>query len=195
MDKVIIKRAENLIKEQLFGGFIIVATVVMIMNSLGYVNLVQAGNQNNTNLSINITSGTFSVDNAEAQMNFTDQTYPTTNYVECNQEFDNIAVTDQRGTDTAWVLSVNSTSMTGGTYNILSTKLHIENNAATVIGTTHNHVTIGANSTLDGAGGTMMNGTTQASGINTYHNGKLFLNLDGSPSADDYTGTIHYTLV
>lgn len=194
MDKIIIKRVENLIKQQLFGGFLLMMTGIMIMNSLGYIDLVQAGNQNDTNISINITSGTFSVDNAPAQMNFAEQTYPTTNHVLCNQEFDNIAVTDYRGTDTAWTLTINATSLNGATYNILATKMTIDNTNAVVAGATNSHVNIGPNSTLNNGGATMINGTTQASGINTYSNGELYLNLDGSPSADIYTGTIYYTL-
>ena len=195
MDKIIIKRAEDLVKQQLFGGFMLVMAVVMVANSLGYIDFVQAGNVNNTNMSINITSGGLAVDNAPDQMDFATQTYPSTNYVECNEEFNNIAVTDQRGTDTAWDLAINATSLTGSTYNILADKLTIENNDAVVLGTTNANIVIGPNSTLNDGGATMMNGTTQASGINTYWNGKLFLNLDGTPGTDDYTGTIYYTVV
>ena len=73
--------------------------------------------------------------------------------------------------------------------------MSIKNDDAVVLGTTNANVVIGPNSTLNNGGALMMNGTTQAAGINTYWNGKLFLDLAGTPNVDDYTGTIYYTLV
>jgi len=194
MDNTILKKAENQVRQQLFGGLALLVATLMIGNALGVVHAVG----DNTNVSFNVSGGAFTLTNAPTAVNF-----PAMNFGESDTahvgapETDNLIITDYRGTSTIWNVTVNATEMNNTTADavIAANKLSIKNgdkgnnaNADT------NRVAITSNGTLNGTGTSLANGSTQASGVFDLGNAAFTLNVLGNEAATEYTGTIVYTV-
>lgn len=193
MDKTILKKAENQVRQQLFGGLALLVAALMVANISG---LVKAVSSDVTNVTFNVNAGAFSIDNVPTAI-----TFPLMNFGESNAahvatpEVDDMAITDYRGSATAWSVAVTANNLQAGTNEIASSKISIKNGTKRNIQNLDtNRVAIGSNGTLNGDGTTLVNGSTQASGITGFDNAALTLNVSGSEVAGAYGAIVTYTL-
>ncbi|MBN2585271.1 WxL domain-containing protein [Patescibacteria group bacterium] len=192
MDKTILKKAENQVRQQLFGGLALLVAALMVANISG---LVRA-ETDVTNITFNVNAGSFSIDNVPTAM-----TFPLMNFGESNSahvaapEMDGMAITDYRGNATAWSVAVTANNLVSGTDEISSAMISIANgDVQNIENLDTNYVAVGSNGTLDGAGTTLVNGSTQASGITGCDNAALTLNIEGTEAAGAYGAIVTYTL-
>ena len=190
--QTILHRAENQVRQQLFGGILLAVAGLMIMTTLGWVKADDI-----TNLTFNVTAGSFTIVNVPNSMAFASQAYGTANNILGNEEIDGATVTDYRGNSTAWTVAVNANTLTSGSDTILPNKLnaYAENGVVSNVenGLT-NKVAKGTNGTLNNAGITLINGSTQASGIFQYDNGVVRLTVGTTQAAGTYGAIMVYTL-
>ncbi|OGB74396.1 hypothetical protein A2V68_01625 [candidate division Kazan bacterium RBG_13_50_9] len=194
MGSLIIKRAETKVRQSLFGGFMLVAALLMIANSFGWV---FGGDNTNANVSFNITSGTFSLDNGPTQFVFASQVYGTDDNVTANQEVDLLAVTDYRGTGTEWNVAANANNLANGTNIISAYRLSMYATTATATNVEAfdtNRVNLGSTGSLGGTGMTLANGSTQASGIVRFDNAAVRLQITATDAAGNYGAKVLFTL-
>lgn len=198
-NKVLIKKAENQVRQQLVGGLMLMVVGLMIINTfVGFPSLVKAANTDVLNLSFVVTAGTFSIDNVTTSIAFASQGYGVANNVVGNSNIDTLAVTDYRGSSTAWSVVVNANDFSDGTNIISATGLkvwpqngvvtNVENAVTTRVGRGTN------NTAISGAGTGLINGANNASGIFRYDNGVLRLTLSGTEAAGTYGATATFTL-
>ncbi|MFA5270352.1 MAG: WxL domain-containing protein [Patescibacteria group bacterium] len=192
MEKSILKKAENQVRQQLFGGLALVVAALMIANVLGWV---QAATDV-TNLTFNVTAGSFSIDNVPNAIAFPDIAFGVDNSnVVGTPEIDGVAITDYRGNATAWTVAVSANDFSDGTNTIPADQLSVKNGTKRNIDNCDtNRLALGSNGTLNDTGTTIINGSTQASGISGFDNGFLSLNVLGSENAGTYGAVVTYTL-
>ena len=185
---------ENRVRQQLFGMISLFVVGLMVLNSLG---LLVYGATNQTNLTFNVASGAFTIANVPTQMSFAGQTYGTGNNVTGNVQVDLVAVTDYRGTGSAWSAVVNANDLSDGTNTIYANKLKLYQDVNGVLTNVENcttsRVLLGSNGNLANAGVILMN-TSSSPGIIRYDNGYFNLTLGGSESAGQYAAKIIFTL-
>lgn len=190
----ILGKAENQARQQIFGGISVALITLMFMLTFGFVNAAD----DTTNLSFEITAGTFSIDNAPTSISFATQTYNTADDILGNEELDLIAVTDYRGNTTCWVVAMNANNLQAGSNQIDTASAlngYAQNIDMTNVETADtNRTNQGADGFLDGAGITLVNGSTQASGIFRFDNGVIRLTVDGSEPSGSYGAVVTYTL-
>ena len=195
MKKIIIRKIENQIRQHLFGTLMLVVAGLMLINSFGLVH----ADADLTNLTFNVTEGGFTIVNVPESMAFASQTAGTITQITGNEEVDGPTVTDYRGTGTAWSVAVaaNNFAEGGGTI-IDADQLTLYQDTAGVLTSIENcttaYIQIGTNGTLNDTGATLMNGSTQASGIVQFDNGFVNLTLDGSENQGDYGAIMTFTL-
>lgn len=198
MDKVIIKRIENQIRQQLFGTLVLMMVGLMLFNSFG---LVKA-NDDNTNLTFNVTAGDWSLVNAPNSIAFPSRTYGSGAAENTgNEEIDGPTVTDYRGSSTIWGVTVNANNLAAGTNSIHANKITVYPNVpadnshfTNVQNFDIDQVTFGSSGTLNDAGSTLFNASTAGSGIVQYDNGFLNLTTAGTEAQGAYTAIMFYTL-
>src|SRR4030042_5107878 len=194
MGSLIIKRAETKVRQSLFGGFMLVAALLMIANSFGWV---FGGDTTNANVSFNITSGTFSLDNGPTQFVFASQVYGTDDNVSANQEVGLLAVTDYRGTGTEWNVAANANNLANGTNIISAYRLSMYATTATATNVEAfdtNRVNLGSTGSLGGTGMTLANGSPQPSGIVRFYNAAVRLQITDTDAAGNYGAKGLFTL-
>lgn len=191
--QTILNKAENQVRQQLFGGLLLAVAGLMIMTTLGWVRAVD----DLTNLTFNVTGGNFSIVNAPNSMAFASQVFGVNNNILGNENITGLTVKDYRGTYSCWVVAVNANNFTAGTNIILANKLnaYAANGAITNVesGDT-NYTAKGTSGFLNNAGITLLNGSTQASGVFRYDNGLIRLTINGAEAVGDYTTVSIYTL-
>lgn len=194
MEKAILYRIENQVRQQLLGAVTLLVLGLMLVNSFG---IVRAQTADNTNLSFNVTAGDFYLMNAPEAINFAAQAFGTGNNISGNQNIDGVTVKDYRGAATGWDLTCNAVNNFDDTY-ILGSDINLFSNAGTIINVENgdlNRVALGdGTGNLTAGGATLFNGSTQASGVFQYDNGFLNLHVDGDEPASTYTSTMLYTL-
>ena len=193
MDSLIIKRAEQKIRQNIFGGVLLLVTVLMLANTFGWVWEAVT----NANVTFNIDAGSFSIDNGPSAVRFGNQNFGASGNVKSADEVDNQRVTDYRGNAQAWGVVVNAANLTAGSNEIDSNKIALFANQITfsnVQNFTTSRMNRGANGTLNGSGFSMVNGSTQASGIVQFDDGFFNLTYTGAEAAGSYTGVIKFTL-
>ena len=195
MDKTILKKAENQVRQQLFGGLALLVAALMVFNIAGFVQAVG----DNTNLSFNVTTGAFTLVNAAVAVNFPAMNFGESNAAHVSTEnMDGMEITDYRGSYTAWAVVANATEMNnGGATAIPANRLKIDNNGTSrnITNADTNRVAVlVADGPLNDGGVTIINGSTQASGVFGYDNAQFLLNVTGTEAAVDYTGMVVFTL-
>lgn len=200
MDSLIIKRAEQRIRQQVFGGVVMFVCALMILNTFNLLKVeVFAGNSLNADVTFNITSGTLALTNGPTAIAFGSNAFGATGNIRSANEADNVVAQDYRGTYTAWSVSVVSTDLNSSGSLIYANKIKLYQDTAGVLTNIQNcdtnQVAKGANGTLNGTGVTLMNGSTNASGIVQFDNGYFNLTLGGAEAAGTYTGKITFTLI
>lgn len=200
-NKILIKKAENQVRQQLFGGILLAVAGLMIVNTfISFPTWKTHAAADNTNLTFNVTAGTFSIDNVITSIAFASQTYgfSATNLLG-NNTIDSLAVTDYRGNAQAWSVVVNANNFSDGTNTISVANLKVwpgNGAVANVENFDTNQVAKGTNNAaLSGAGANLLNGSTAASGIMRYDNGILRLTLAGTESAGVYGAVATFTLL
>lgn len=190
----IIQRAENQVRQQLFGGILLIVAGWMVSISLGWA---EAGNNNAIAITFTATAGTFSIDNVTTSMAFAAQVYGAANNILGNSKINSLAVTDYRGNAQAWTVAVNANNLSDGTHNIIANKLNCYAANGTVTNLQNgltNKVAKGTSGTLNGSGITLVNGSSAASGIFQYDDGVVRLTVNGHESSGNYASTMVYTL-
>lgn len=193
-DTSIIKRAENRIRQQLFGMLALIVSGLMVMNSFG---LFVSADSDLTNLSFNVAAGSFTIANITTVMNFAGQNYGVANTVAGNQAVEQGAVTDYRGNAQSWTVAAASTNLTNGANEIDADRLTLYTTSATLTNienSTTAYTAMGSTGTLNDTGMTLMNGSTQASGIIQFDAGSISLDFWSTDQAGDYTAVVTYTL-
>ena len=194
MDNTILKKAENQVRQQLFGGLALLVAALMIGNTLGVV----WADTDLTNVSFNVNAGAFTIVNAPEGVNF-----PMMNYGESNSahvgdtETDGVEITDLRGSGTEWNVAVSANNMQAGTNIISASRLKITNNGTIrniSAGDTNRVALMSGDGPLNDGGSTILNGSTQASGAFGYDNSEFLLNVTGTDAAGVYTGIATFTL-
>lgn len=192
MENVLLHRIENQVRQRLFGITTLLVLGLMLANSFG---LVRAQTTDLTNLSFNVTAGSFYIMNAPNAINFTAQSFGVGNNITGDPEIDNVAVKDYRGNNTAWDVTCNGNDFDAS---LPASDINLFSNAGTVINVENgdvNRVKVGAGTgNLTGSGASLFNGSTQASGVFRYDNGFLNLHVDGDEAAGSYTAIMVYTL-
>lgn len=192
MEKAILCRIENQVRQQLFGAVTLLVLGLMLANSFG---IVRAQVSDITNLSFNVTAGSFTIVNAPTAINFAAQAFGVGNNITGNEQIDGPTVTDYRGNANAWTVTSNANSFAAS---LPASDINLFANAGTIANIENgdlNRVAVGSGTgNLTGAGATLFNGSTQASGIFQYDNGFLNLHVDGNETAGTYTATMVYTL-
>ncbi|MFA5967590.1 MAG: hypothetical protein WC805_03745 [Patescibacteria group bacterium] len=189
--QTILNRAENQVRQQLFGGILLAVAGLMIMTTFGLVKAVG----DVTNLSFNVTAGSFTLENAPLAINFASQAFGIGNNITGDTEIDGLVATDYRGNSQAWGVTINSSNFTGD--EIAASALNCYAEAGIISNLQNadtNQVAKGTNGTLDRTGITLFNGSTAASGRFNYDNGFINLTVDGTDPAGAYTATLVYTL-
>ena len=192
----IIKRAEQRVRQRIFGGMIMSVALLMVLNSIGLLS-VRAANQLQIDMTAAIDSGTFTITNGPTGIAFANQNYGAGNNVTGSPDLDGVRVTDYRGNAQAWGVVANATNLTNGSNDINANKLTLFANQivfSNVQNFTTSRMNRGANGTLDGSGFSMVNGSTQASGIVQFDNGFVNFLYNGSDPAGTYTSTLYLTL-
>jgi len=197
MKNTIIQKAENRLRQQLFGTLVLVVTGLMLLNSFGLVKAVD----NQTNLTFNVTAGTFSIVNTPAAIAFASQAFGVANNITGNEEIDGPTVTDYRGNSQAWTVTVNANDFDAGGNIIYANKLSVYPNVpannshfTNVENFDIDQVTFGSAGNIANAGVTLFNASTSGSGIVQYDNGFLNLVISGSETQGDYSAIMFYTL-
>jgi hypothetical protein len=197
MDKIILKKAENQVRQQLFGGLALLVAALMVGNITGTIRA--ADNVDVTNLSFNVTTGAFTLVNAPVKVNFPAMNFGESNSAHVsNENMDGVEITDYRGSATAWEVVANASEMNnGGAAVIAATRLKIDNNGTArniTAGDTNRVAVLAADGPLNDGGSTIINGSTQASGVFGYDNAQFLLNVTGSDVAASYVGVVTFTL-
>ncbi|MFH1088223.1 MAG: WxL domain-containing protein [Patescibacteria group bacterium] len=190
--QTILNRAENQVRQQLFGGLLLGVAGLMIMTTLGWSYAYDA----NTNMTFNITGGAFTIVNAPTTIVFPSLPFSTAANNTANNEVDGLTVTDYRGTSTAWTVSAQANNFNDGSHDIPASKMNLyaEVGALTNIAEADtNQVANGTNGTLNGSV-TVFNGSTGASGIFQYDNGFINLVINGTEATGDYGAILTFTL-
>ncbi|MEA1909720.1 MAG: hypothetical protein U9M89_01690 [Patescibacteria group bacterium] len=196
MDKqhTILGKLENKVRQQIFGGVSVALITLMFVLTFGFTTFAD----DTTNLSFNITAGSFTIENAPESMAFATHAYGVSNDVLANEELDDIAITDYRGNAQAWSVAMNANNLQSGSDHIDTASAlngYVSNGDMTnVENADTNRTAVGSDGFLDGAGVTLINGSTQASGIFRYDNGVIRLTVDGSEAAGEYGAVVTYTL-
>jgi len=194
MERAILYRIENQVRQQLFGAVTLLVLGLMLANSFG---IVRSQTSDNTNLSFNVTAGDFYIMNAPNAINFTAQAFGVSNNITGVPEIDGVTVKDYRGNSAAWDVTCNGLNNFDDTY-LPSNEINLFSNAGTVFNVENgdtNQVAVGAGTgNLGGAGSILLNGSTAAAGVFRYDNGFLNLHVDGDEPADTYTAVMVYTL-
>lgn len=192
MENVLLHRIENQVRQRLFGITTLLVLGLMLANSFG---IIRAQTSDQTNLSFNVTAGSFYIMNAPNAINFAAQSFGTGNNITGVPEIDSVAVKDYRGNAQAWTVACNGNNFDAS---LPANDINLFSNAGTVINVENGDVTrvaVGAGTgNLTGSGATLFNGSTQASGVFRYDNGFLNLHVDGNEGAGTYTAIMVYTL-
>ncbi|MBU1083098.1 hypothetical protein KKE14_01530 [Patescibacteria group bacterium] len=193
MEKAILYRIENQVRQRLFGAVTLLVLGLMLVNSFSFV---RAQTSDITNLSFNITAGDFYIMNAPVAINFASQAFGVGNNITGDTEIDSVAVKDYRGNNNVWDVTAAANNFLDG--NLMADDINMFANAGTIANVENgdlNRVAVGGGTgNLGGAGSTLFNGSTQASGVFRYDNGFLNLRVDGDEPAGTYTATMTYTL-
>ena len=197
--QTILHRAENQVKQQMIGGLVLLTTGLMLINTfVGFPKWASGADV--TNITFNVTAGALSISNAPNSMAFPTHSYGYSGQNAGNEDIDGLTINDYRGNSTAWTVALNSNGLTdtsNAAITISANKLNAYAEAG-IISNVENGATIrtakGTNGTLNGAGITLLNGSTQASGVFQYDNGKVNLTLGGTESTATYAGILTYTL-
>jgi len=194
-NKVLIKQAENQVRQQLFSSVVLAVMGLMLLVTFGHI--VKAAD-NTVDLTFNVTAGAFTLASGTTAIAWPSVTYGTSNTAhQANNGLDNIVVTDHRGSSTAWALTVASTNLTAGSNDISKglITLHIANGTITNDEGDIGNVTKGANANLASARN-VMDGDTGAEGIYNYDLPAtgVRLNIAGTEATGDYTATLTLTL-
>lgn len=194
-EALIIKRAEQRVRQLLFGGVALSVALIMILNNLGLLAL--GANQVEINVTVGIESGTFTISNGPTGISFTNQTYGVGNNVTGNVDIDNVAVTDYRGTSDAWSVAANANNLSDGTNTIYANKLtlyqDVRGTLTNVQNSTTSRVLLGSNGNIANAGVTLMN-TSSSPGIIRFDNGFVNFLYTGTDPAGTYGAKIFLTL-
>jgi hypothetical protein len=195
MEKTVLVKIENKVRQQLFGMISLAVAGLMILNSLG---ISTYGALDTTDLSFNVTGGALTIGNAPATMNFTNQAFGSSSAnLKSNEFINGLYVSDYRGSYTAWVTAVNANNLQSGSDIIEANKLTVYQNAGTLTNLqncTTTYIALGATDTLEGSGATLMNGSTQASGIVQFDNGYVNLLYSSTIATGTYTGVLVFTV-
>lgn len=70
----IIRRAEQKLRQHIFGGVVVTVALLMVLNSLGLL-VVKADNQLEINMTVAIDSGTFTITDGPTGITFANQSY------------------------------------------------------------------------------------------------------------------------
>jgi hypothetical protein len=197
MNSLIIKRAEHKVRQQIFGGVVMFVCALMVLNTFNLLGAL-AGNTINADVTFNITSGDMQLTNGPVGVTFGSNSYGASGTIQSANKASNVVAQDYRGTGTAWVVSVNANDLSDGTNTIYANKLTIYQSGGTLTNIqncTTSRIGLGATDSLESSGATLMNGSTQASGIVQYDNGYFNLTLGGAESAGVYGGKIIFTIV
>jgi lipopolysaccharide export LptBFGC system permease protein LptF len=197
-NKVLIKKAENQVRQQLFGGVVLGVLGLMLAVTFGNINIKVKAADNAVNLTFNVTAGAFTLASLTTDIAWPSVTYNTVNATHgANAGLDNIVVTDHRGNATAWTLTAAANNFAAGTNDISKAQitLHIANGTITNDEGDFNFVTKGANANLASARN-VMSGNASATGIYNYDlpNTGVRLNVVGNEAAGDYTAVLTLTL-
>jgi len=192
MNNTILKKAENRVRQQLFGGLTVLVAGLMVANISG---LVKAATDL-TNISFTVNAGAFSIDNAPTAISFPQMNYGESNAAHlATPEIDNMAITDYRGSSNSWSVAAAANNLQAGTNQINADKISVKNGTRRNLENLDtNRVAVGSNGTLNGNGTTIVNGSTQASGITGFDNAALTLNVGGTEPAGAYSAVVTYTL-
>lgn len=197
VEKLIVKRAEARVRQSLFGGFILVAALLMVMNSFGFIGWIQAATQTTADVAFNITGGSFALDNGPTQINFADQSYGTSGNFAGDSPVSNLQVTDYRGNAASWDVAASAANLSDGTNEIDADRMTLYTTSATLYNVENSTTTftaVGATGTLNDTGMTLLNGSTQASGIIQFDAGSVSLEVWATDLAGTYTTTVYFTL-
>lgn len=191
--QTILNKAENQVRQQLFGGILLAVAGLMIMTTLGWVNAAAT----NTNMTFNITSGAFTIVNAPESMAFASQSFGTPANILGNEEVDGLTIRDYRGNAQPWTVAMSANNFDAGGNIINANRLngYASNGAITNVenGDT-NRTAKGSSGFLNNTGITLLNGSTQASGVFRYDNGVVRLTVDGTEIVGTYGAILTYTL-
>lgn len=193
MDSLIIKRAERKARQSIFGGVLLLVTVLMLVNTFGWV----WGAVTNANVTFNIDAGSFTISNGPTEVRFGNISFGQSGNIKSANEVDDMQVTDYRGNAQAWGVVVNAANLTAGSNELNTDKIALFANQiifTNVESFTTSYMNRGANGAINGTGFSMVNGSTQASGIVQFDNGFFNLTHNGSEVAGTYTGVIQFTL-
>lgn len=112
-------------------------------------------------------------------------------------DLDGVKVTDYRGNVQAWGVVVNAANLVNGSNEIGANKLTLFANQIAfynVENFTTTYMNRGQNGTLNSTGFSMVNGSTQASGIVQFDNGFVNFLYNGTDPAGTYTSILYLTL-
>ena len=192
MEKAILYRIENQVRQQLLGAVTLLVLGLMLANSFG---IVWGQTTDQTNLSFNVTAGSFILVNAPNAINFPAQAFGVSNNITGNEEIDGPTVKDYRGNSQAWTVACNGNNFSA---DLPATDINLFANAGAITNIENgdtNEVAVGAGTgNLGASGATLFNGSTAASGVFQYNNGFLNLHVDGDEAAASYTAIMVYTL-
>jgi len=199
-NKILIKKAENQVRQQLIGGLMLMVAGLMIINTFVGLPKWAKADSDVTNLTFNITAGSFTIVNVPNSMAFPTQPYGTANVITGNQEMDGVTVTDYRGNAQAWTVAINSNALTDTTdanFTLGANRMNAYAEAGIISnienGTTA-YTSVGTNGLLNDGGITLLNGSTQANGIFQYDNGKINLAVWSTDASGTYQAVLTYTL-
>ncbi len=196
MKNTIIQKIENQIRQQLFGTLMLVVAGLMLINSFGLIH----AQTDLTNLTFNVTEGGFTIANVPTTMEFASQVYGVAANVTGNEWVNGPQVTDYRGSGTAWSVAVATNNFQESGGNIIDAdKLTLYQDTEGVLynvenSATNAYIAIGSNGTLNDTGATLINGSTQASGIVQFDNGFVNLVVSDSVAQGDYGAIMTFTL-
>ncbi len=192
--QTILYKAENQVRQQLFGGILLAVAGLMVITTFGGL---YAGTVNNTALTFNVTSGAFTIVNAPASMAFAAQPFGTPNNITGNEYINGLTVTDYRGTSTTWGVVATATNFNASGNIINSDRLNCYAEAGNITNVANADVTQvanGTNGTLNDTGIVVFNGSNDASGVFQYDDGFINLTVDGTEVTGDYTAVLTFTL-
>jgi hypothetical protein len=187
MEKAILVRIENQVRQQLLGAIMVLVLGAMFINSF---TTASSQTSDNTNLYFNVTAGDFTIYDAPSNIIFAAKAYGTaaTN-INGNEDIDGLKIKDYRGgAADAWEVVCNST---GFDTTMAGNSLTLFAEAGTIYNVENAVVT---NGTLNDAGTKLINGDVNADGIFQVDNSYLQLHYDGDEPAGTYSGLMTYTL-
>jgi len=199
-NKILIKKAENQVRQQLIGGLMLIVAGLMLINTfVGFPKWAKA-DSDVTNLTFNITAGSFTIVNVPNSMTFPAQAYGTATEITGNEEMDGVTVTDYRGNAMNWTVALNSNDLTDKTdsnFTIGADRMNAYAEAGMISNIENGDTTYTSNwtnGTLNDGGITLLNGSTQANGIFQYDNGKINLTVWSTDASGTYQAILTYTL-